>query len=1703
MKKKIGHYLILETLGKGAMSEVYLAQDQEADKKIALKKLSGFSSENKNESLVRFKKEAHTLSLISHPGVQKCSEFFQEKDSFYLAMEYFEGKNLKYSSHLFNLREKIEIILKISEILEYIHQKGIIHRDLKPENILVKKEKKEIQVKMIDFGLAYLNDFSTLFRQGQGIGTFSYISPEQTGLLRRNIDQRSDLYSLGIMAYELLTGELPFKDKSISALIHKHLAVIPQSPVLINEEIPPVIEKIILKLLEKEPDGRYQSAEGLKKDLEFYLSDSSKELNQLGLNDKTSGIQFQFKAVGRDEELAELEKIYEKTLKNNFQMCILAGKSGAGKSKIMESFRENHFSRSTLYLFSKCAQNTSNIPYYSLIEWIKSFEKYLNFQNKTFLSFFSQEEKQKIISLSKIVPELFYTENNFEKSQEEFYSEVEKSEIFQAFTALLDIISAKEESIVLLIDDIQWADQETLNSFDYFLSAWQKKKILLLGTLRDEKKDLLDPFMKYNNFYVLPIFYFNRSKIKELCKKILSSDFEMEEEFYQMIEKNTFGSPFYIQEILKNLFQNQILYKNGTPEWKINNQKFKNYQFIQDSAEIAFHRLEVFSEQEKKILAAAAVMGKNFHSGALYEILKILHFENLEKENFISLLDKAKQEMILQDQFLIGEGYYSFVHDKIVEMFNKTIDEKERKKIHSSIAFYLENSRQEKIQSSIYELAYHYDFTDNQEKKDYYNRLAYQKALSQYAFPDTVYYMKKIEKNFDYTASFTEESLEFVIFLCKIMQQIGEIKESLYYLEKIKEKIQKFSSEKLKIDYSLQSGIAYYYMNDNVSALQFFNQSLILSEKTGKEIKNGIPYRLIGSSFWFSGFMKKAEYYFSKAIKYTPKDSLDELLPIHGLRGWSFVLLGEIEKAKKDIGEIEKHITKITHPMILAQLYHSAAVSLIWGEIDIQKGYNYALKAYEYAEKIHYTVFQYSSLASRFFGEIYLEDFEKADKTFHKISEFSEEYKINIGINLMLAWQAESFFRRKNFSKSVQLAEKIYQKEAADKIAQILSLRILAIESYRSKDLTQLEKIIEKGLEVFQESGILMEGACFMVLKKLLLEKKGESSQEIDDLIKSYKKENKGSDVFFNRAYKLLQLIQEEKLPDTSSMSLFKENLQLENIIKISQMVAAIFDLDKLLEAIVEKTLEITGAERGFLFLYQKDRPLECQVKKGCSSKGFPPIFDLILQFVEKNKKGILFSSETGFSEKIEIKDWDQSKIVSMISIPLLFNETLIGILYLDSRLLKSLFTKEDFKILQVFTAQAAISIVNAERTSIIRKQFFNLVEIISSLISNASSRIYNRTQQTAVFSELISQKIGFSQEETENVRIAALLHDLGMIGVLEKLVYERNFLSETEKKILESHPEKSVELIQELYGSETIKKIILQHHERFDGSGYPLGLKGKEIETGARIIALADDFSELLEKRDFQTLDKKEKIIQTLREGKNTFYDPEITEVLIQLIDEKNLVYLADEKDIFYQETPDGFFWEIPSNIYFEPIIVSKIIEKAEPFLEDAEILFSIDYSLAEVIRNAIVHGNKYNEKKKVKIYFSPVKSSSGVSLIFRILDEGSGMNIKEHNLFSESRRELFSVIQKLKEYNQKESPASLLHSIYKDLNLFKEKYYSDFNTFRQLEEGIELTGGVGLLYVKKTFDNIDFKNIFIGNKICGTEVIMEKKIEDSLKNQ
>jgi len=693
--KKISHYEILEMLGEGGMGAVYKARDIELNKIVAVKIISRQTTQIE-ELKRRFHREAEAGMRLNHPNIVKIYEIGEQNGTHFISMEYVEGKTLKklIEDGPLESSKVIEIAIAASEALREAHNASIIHRDIKSENIMLTSEG---TVKVMDFGLAKVQDASILTVEGSILGTLSYMSPQQA--IGEAIDNRSDIFSLGVVLYELLTGKLPFIGDYEMAVIYSILNEEPLGIREINDAVPKTLEKIILKALRKDPKQRYQDADELIDELE-----KAKKIikGELLLDEETSVGEetfikeergFHAKLAGRNEHLDKLKAILHRTAVGEGHIIFVTGEAGIGKTRLILELEKYSSILKARTLKCRCIFNQGAYPYQPFVDAIKSYFEIKGIADNTNLELFLVENAPELTNALPVI-KLFLNINQSDNIIIE-----NKEQIWDAIFRLLKKIS-EERPLIIFIDDLHWADEDTLNLLHYIGRNSVNRRILLIGTYRPEDLSvdadgksprIIEIKHELSREGILSVIELNRLSEADIFSitDSLFPNAHFDELFYQILFNETEGNPFFIIETLKLMKLEEIIYQaDGNYFLKENYHQISIPAKVQD---IIMRRIERIDKNDRDILEIGAVEGESFHSGTIKHCLEINKLELLRKLQFLE-----REHHIVHP----ADKMYRFDHAKIRDALYDSIAPELRSEYHLLVAdYFIENYKEDEVQA--------------------------------------------------------------------------------------------------------------------------------------------------------------------------------------------------------------------------------------------------------------------------------------------------------------------------------------------------------------------------------------------------------------------------------------------------------------------------------------------------------------------------------------------------------------------------------------------------------------------------------------------------------------------------------------------------------------------------------------------------------------------------------------------------------------------------------------------------------------------------------------------------------------------------------------------------------------------------------------------------------------------------------------------
>ena len=665
--KTISHYKILEKIGEGGMGVVYKAEDTRLNRTVALKipPLSVMQDEDKR---VRFSREAQACAALDHPNITRIYEVDQCEGQDFISMEFVSGKTLAQlvKEGSLDISDAVEIGIQVCSALSQAHQKNIIHRDIKPENIMMTEDG---SVRVMDFGIAKFIDTATITREGEILGTVAYMSPQQA--VGDAIDIRSDIFSLGAVLYQLLTGKLPFTGEQPIVIVYSLLNEEPTRIGELREDVPKELEQIVFKALKKDPQDRYQDISEMQKDLksfrDYLEGKTEQELLELLATEEVfleSKEELRSDLVGRQKEFESLKESMGKMLLQEGSTVFIAGEAGIGKTRIAQELANYAREKNIRYLLGRCILGEGSLPYQPFIEIIRKYLELKDIRKEAQLETFVTE-KLPLLSGRMTILKVFLNVTDVDESVL-----IRKEQLWDAITKLIENMS-KERPVLIHLDDIHWADESSLQLLYYLARNSRNSRVLILCTFRPE--DILEtekehPFVSVQRemrreglYQEIRLQRLDQDDIKRMVTSVFPG-FDFNHNLMMMLHQETEGNPFFVLEILKLLKGEGVVEKeNG--RW-ILKKDMDEISIPNKVYDVVIRRVSKLDQKEKEVLEVAAVDGEVFLSDSISTCLNYNRIALLK-----TLQHLEKNHHLIQAR----ERKYKFDHSKIREILYQNI----------------------------------------------------------------------------------------------------------------------------------------------------------------------------------------------------------------------------------------------------------------------------------------------------------------------------------------------------------------------------------------------------------------------------------------------------------------------------------------------------------------------------------------------------------------------------------------------------------------------------------------------------------------------------------------------------------------------------------------------------------------------------------------------------------------------------------------------------------------------------------------------------------------------------------------------------------------------------------------------------------------------------------------------------------------------
>jgi predicted ATPase/serine phosphatase RsbU (regulator of sigma subunit)/tRNA A-37 threonylcarbamoyl transferase component Bud32 len=680
-------FAITEKISEGSKSIVYRGVRESDGMPVVLKIFRQVYPSLAD--IARFKKEYDLIREVEIDGVIATHGLVEDKDRIALVLEDFQGISLRevMRSQKISLEEFLQIAIRIADTLGYLHSRNIIHKDIKPHNILYNSSSGA--VKITDFGISTLltREHENLYDPRMITGTLPYMSPEQTGRINKPMDYRTDLYSLGVTFYEMLTGDVPFQSEDPLEVIHWQVARKPVPPHRVNAEVPEAISDIIMKLLEKNTENRYQNAYGLKEDLEECYArlrrDGRIDRFDLGTRDVSFRFSLPQAFIGREREKEQLLEAFNRACQGGGESVVISGPPGIGKTALVYEIEKTVNEAKGFFIYSKYDAAKKNVPHSAVIHAFQQLMLRLLAEGTEQL----MQWKQRILStlgtncqvIIDVIPEL---EMIVERQPALPAIDPEKSQnrFTQVFGDFVRIFMNREHPLVLFLDDVQWADSASLQFISRLIKDFSAEYFLLVMACRDNE---IEPGSEFARFLSgvegrvgrIALDNLSVEQIGEYVRYFTNMRGSEVLPLTDVIFRKTNGNPFFLINFLRSIYDNQYLRCVASEGWTWDLERIRGMQVSDNVVELMIERINALRPETRDMLKIASCIGNRF---------------DLES---IALLSGSSFDMALNDlQDAMDEGiiyqarnHYYFLHHRIHEVIYTMIPEKERGLLHYRI----------------------------------------------------------------------------------------------------------------------------------------------------------------------------------------------------------------------------------------------------------------------------------------------------------------------------------------------------------------------------------------------------------------------------------------------------------------------------------------------------------------------------------------------------------------------------------------------------------------------------------------------------------------------------------------------------------------------------------------------------------------------------------------------------------------------------------------------------------------------------------------------------------------------------------------------------------------------------------------------------------------------------------------------------------
>ncbi len=660
--------------------------------------------------VARLRREFEILSSLAIPGISRAIALEVVRDRPVLVLEDHGGGTLKerLAQGSLDLAAFFDLALSLAATVAELHRRNVIHKDLNPKNILVHSDTR--QATLLDFGISTRATTEGQPPQQAHLleGTIAYMSPEQTGRMNRDLDHRSDLYSLGVTFYEMLTGRLPFDSPDPLEVIHSHVAQAPVAPADRVPGLPKPISQIVMKLLAKSPESRYQSGRGLEADLmrcakEWRETGSIREF-ALGTGDVSDRFAIPQRLYGRDVEIAILREAFSRVAEGATELVLVVGYSGIGKTSLIHELYKSLPRHRGHIIAGKFDQLARDVPYGALVQASRALVRQVLTGSEPEIRDWGDRLRSALGPIARVIIdvipelELIMGTQPAVPSLDPAETQVRFNLAFQKF---LGVFARPEHPLALFLDDLQWADAATLTLLPLILSGDETRGLLVIGAYRDNEvpethplrltiADLRGQGVRIEEVTLSPL---PRPDLHAFVADTLRTSSERARPVGDVVLSKTGGNPFFVTQFLQTLHQDGLVaFDPGTGAWRADLGAIESANITDNVVELMAAKIQRLGPRSQRVLRLAACVGSRFDLRTLATISELE-----PSEVAAEVWEAVERGLVLPVDKSYGFApdlaagldpahiVFRFLHDRVQQAAYAQIPEDARRSVHLGV----------------------------------------------------------------------------------------------------------------------------------------------------------------------------------------------------------------------------------------------------------------------------------------------------------------------------------------------------------------------------------------------------------------------------------------------------------------------------------------------------------------------------------------------------------------------------------------------------------------------------------------------------------------------------------------------------------------------------------------------------------------------------------------------------------------------------------------------------------------------------------------------------------------------------------------------------------------------------------------------------------------------------------------------------------